>query len=181
MSQCISMHLAVFVKAQVATLMMAWFRHWVPDSDSAVPLGPKIYDVGVGTVWILRVLPMTVKAASWCHVNSDYKRCKLWCSVIFSGFCFHPFSLVVKSWVFQGRHNLQSRPRPQPIRPAGIETRQASWCQLQAWEKQNMQYLSTYPMSGYLTASPASFHLKHEDIWWNCMELLESFYRCVKN
>ena len=102
MSQCISMHLAVFVKAQVATLMMAWFRHWVPDSDSAVPLGPKIYDVGVGTVWILRVLPMTVKAASWCHVNSDYKRCKLWCSVIFSGFCFHPFSLVVKSWVFQG-------------------------------------------------------------------------------
>lgn len=76
-----------------------------------------------------------------------------------------------------GRHNLQSRPRPQPIRPAGIETRQASWCQLQAWEKQSMQYLSTYPMSGYLTASPASLHLKHhEDIWWNCIELLESFY-----
>ena len=63
-SPYVSMHLAAFVKAQVATLMMAWFRHWVPDSDSAVPLGPKIYDVGVGTVRILRVLPITVKAAS---------------------------------------------------------------------------------------------------------------------
>ena len=71
-----------------------------------------------------------------------------------------PLSPFFKVMSLSGRHNLQSRPRPQPIRPAGTETRQASWCQLRAWEKQNMQYLSTLS-TPYCLRRLVSFQ-----IWW---------------